>query len=372
MTNIKIAYMFGSLNRGGSETLMLDYFNCNNPTLDRIGIYRKGGDLLENFINTNVPLNQLAPVFALDIHYFLKLRYLLKSKKIDIIHTQQIIDAFYACIASIGTNIKVILTHHGFLSKRNKINLYLLKLILNRISLNIFVSEAQYKEAISYFPNKSKLKAEIVYNGINLDKFNISTDYSFRREYSIPNNVLLFGSVGNFNTGRDQKIICKFLDLLSKEGFVFVFVFIGSKSEKNPELMDDCIRFCKENELESKVHFCGSRFDVPQILDQLDAFIYSSLDDTFGIAVVESIISGTTTFINDTEVMTEISENGRYATLYKSKDEVDLFEKVKYFIQNISSSKMQNQKYLNEAKEKYSIMKFNESLKNLYLEILDI
>lgn len=40
---MKVAYLFGSLNRGGTETLLLDICqNLKKTDFDAIGIYRKG------------------------------------------------------------------------------------------------------------------------------------------------------------------------------------------------------------------------------------------------------------------------------------------------------------------------------------------
>jgi len=101
-----------------------------------------------------------------------------------------------------------------------------------------------------------------------------------------------------------------------------------------PHLYDDCVNYCKQNGLEYKVLFLGSRTDIPQILDQLDAFVYATDHDTFGIAVVEAMAVGVPVFVNDWEVMKEITVDGKYATLYKTKDEKDLLREFMLFLQN--------------------------------------
>jgi glycosyltransferase involved in cell wall biosynthesis len=75
------------------------------------------------------------------------------------------------------------------------------------------------------------------------------------------------------------------------------------------------------------VLFLGSRADVPGLLSQLDAFFYASDHDTFGISVIEAMATGIPVFVNDWEVMKEITENGERAILYRTKEEEDLFSK---------------------------------------------
>ena len=140
--------------------------------------------------------------------------------------------------------------------------------------------------------------------------------------------------VGNFNPGRDQMTVCKFLNKLKETDADFHFLFVGKRVESCAERYDDCVRYCKENGLEWNVSFLGVRNDVPQILSQLDAFIYSTEHDTFGIAVVEAIATGIPVFVNDWKVMREITEDGKLAKLYKTKDFNELLEKFNVFLHN--------------------------------------
>src|SRR4051812_32344099 len=112
---MKIAFLLGSLNRGGTETLMLDSFLCAaEADFEMMGIYRKKGDLYGGFSSTGVQLYQLAPKSAFDLGYFVRLRKLLKGARVDIVHAQQPLDAFYAYIATAFTRIKIVQTVHGY------------------------------------------------------------------------------------------------------------------------------------------------------------------------------------------------------------------------------------------------------------------
>jgi len=47
---MKVAYLLGSLNRGGTETLLLDVFsNADKASYEMIGIYRKDGAYRNDF-----------------------------------------------------------------------------------------------------------------------------------------------------------------------------------------------------------------------------------------------------------------------------------------------------------------------------------
>lgn len=368
---MKIAFLFGSLNRGGTETLMLDVFqNLTKSDFDAIGIYRKQGVLEKDFLNSNIPFIKLSVTRNI-VAYLYKLRKIIVGNNVEIVHAQQPIDALFARIASLGTKTKTILTLHGFDSGGQHKKDRLLNLILRITDKNIYVSNYQ-KE---YYISKYKLdiqKQAVVYNGISFEKLSqLSVDNNIRIELNLLPDTLLLGMVGNFNEVRDQLTVIRFLKLLNEQNKNnFHFIFIGKKIDNLSDKFDSCVDFCNKFALHDKVSFLGVRNDVPQILPFLDAFIYSTEQDTFGIAVVEAIASGIPVFVNDWPVMTEISESGKYATLYKTKDIEDLYCNFMVFLQDKDKIKKNIAKYADEFKNKYNIQNYICNLKNIYRQFI--
>lgn len=362
---MKIAYLLGSLNRGGTETLMLDMFrSMPSDQLNALCIYRKQGVLEEDFRNTAIRTQKLSPGKNIPA-YLIRLRRLIKNHKTDIVHAQQPIDALFAFLACTFLKTKVVLTLHAYDYTETRLSKLILKFVLRKTDLNIYVSDSQK----TYYTNKYKLpsnKQKTIYNGIGFEKFNILQSSSIREDLKINSDCLLLGTVGNFVPGRDQLTICKFLDILNLKNIAFHFIFVGKRNAKTPDRYDDCVDFVKENNLLSKVHFLGSRNDVPELLQQLDAFIYSTEHDTFGIAVVEAMACGLPVFVNDWDVMTEITENGKLATLYSTKNQEDLFRQFSLFLH----SRQQFVDIANSAKEivrkKFSITNHISELFNTY------
>ena len=381
---MRIAYLLGSLNRGGTETLLLDVFrNAGKSNLDAIGLYRKSGVLEQDFKESGL---QIAKVHSLNfIGYILQLRKQLLENNINIAHAQQPIDALYARLACLGTEIKVILTIHGYDFNESILGRWIIRFIIKHTNANIYVSDTQ----LNYYQKKYHLnhdKQRVVYNGISFDKLEVSETRRMNESIALDNNsgqilndsksllaelqltttTLLLGAVGNFNEVRDQMVICRFLKLLNERKIDFHFVFVGKRTDNAPQIYDDCVRFCEQNNLSERVSFLGSRDDVPSILHQLDAFLYATDHDTFGIAVVEAMAVGIPVFVNDWDVMKEITGNGKYATLYKTKNENDLLREFMLFLQN----KALYQAKANEAsifvRKQYSIEKHIEKLKKVY------
>lgn len=364
---MRVAFLFGSLNRGGTETLMLDvcYSLDTEEHFEAVGIYRKSGVLEDNFKNSRVPFYHI-PSGKNPLIYLFKLRKFIRAHNIGILHAQQPIDAFYAYLASLGLKRMVIQTMHGFDYSQNS---QLMSFIIHKTKRNIFVSNFQK----NFYTDKYKLKQEfqrVVYNGLDFSKFNTEErEETICNEIGIPRDSILMGMVGNFNEVRDQMTICRFLNLLNKEKVDFHFLFIGKRIDSSPWRFNKCVEYCQKNNLSERVHFLGLRHDVPAILSELDAFIYSTEHDTFGIAVIEAIAVGMPVFVNDWEVMNEITEEGKLATLYKSGDELDLLQKFMLFLHDKEFYKRKAMQASANVREKYSIQQHIENLGVVYNEL---
>lgn len=356
---MKVLYLLGSLNLGGAEKLVYEIFKNNKSANLNLSLaHRKGGILLKDFKNLDVPLVLLSPrnIFK----YFLKLREILKKENISIVHTHQVIDTLLAYIVLIGTSTKLVFTVHGHGINDGYFQKFLRSFVLGKADVNIYVSNSLR----NYYFLKDKHRSgrhEVLYNGISFPEIQGTTK----------SNQLKIGMVGNFTSVRDHVTVCKFLNLLERENFDFHFVFVGAKSSAEYWLYDNCLEACHELVEKGKVNFLGSRRDVPEIVASLDCFIYSSDHDTFGIAVVEAMGAGIPVFVNDWEVMREITNDGAWSTIYKTKNEHDLLAKFLEFLDKKDS-------YENEAREnallirdKYSIESHTSSLKSIYHSLLN-
>lgn len=367
---MKVAYFMGSLNRGGAETLILDI--CRNTKVqdfELFVVHRKDGQLKEDFSNSGVQLNQIYPKSYFDISYFTRLRKFIIENNIRIVHAHQVIDAWFIYLAIQFLPTKVVLSFHGHGITNSVTSKILRKLILARTDLNIFVSESQLNYYVNKFGNINRIL--VLPNGVDFKKGKLGVETSIRKELGLNNSDLLIGTVGNFTSGRDHFTLCKFLYLLKQKNIPFKFVFVGSASKIEPIVYNKCFDFCRNEGLQNDVYFLGTRADVPNILTQLDAFTYSTEHDTFGIAVVEAMGAGLPVFVNDWEVMREITNDGAWATIYKTKNEHDLLAKFLEFLDKKDSYENEARENALSIRDKYSIESHTSNLKSIYQSLLN-
>lgn len=369
---MRVAFFLGSLNRGGTETLVLDTFRKRDVApFECILIYRNEGYLSEDFRDTGVELFRIKPR-GFKLGYILQIRKLLKRKHVDILHTQTLLNAFLGLFCVSFSHTKLVASFHGFfLSAKDRLFTHL---VMWFVDASIFVSGYVQGWYLNNTLFASKKRCNIVYNGIDFSKFDIQyppPDF-LNENVSIPSNQSVnFVMVGSFVSGRSQFFICQCLKRLLDIGKEdFHFFFIGNRSKAEPDLYDDCINFCKDNQLLNRVHFLGGRGDVPAILQHIDGFVYASVNDTFGIAVIEAIASGVPVLVNDWDVMCEITSNGELADLYKTQDVEDCVSRLQKLIANNHDYKAHALVKAGIARKRYSIEKHIQSLYQVYQKVV--
>lgn len=360
----KIAYMFGGMNRGGAETIMLDVFrNADKVKFPFIGVHRKGGTCKEDFYETAPLMYQLAPKRFGYIRYFMRLRKLFKEEAITVVHTQHWLDCIYAWFATIGMRVQIVNTFHGFYSIKGVMG------ALCRISIRMadevcFVSRYE-QEWYQCQMRIAEEKCHVIYNGVDFTKLeSVSEGIS-----ELPNEFgIRLCMVGNFMSGRDHLTLIKALQLLPPS---FDFYLIGRRSDAEPQIYDECVRICNEHKM-SHIHFLGGRNDVPVLLKSMDGFVYSTDHDTFGIAVVEAMAIGLPIVVNDWPVMKEVcGENiGNAVTYFKSKDVEDCVNTIAKLLTQIAQPTKEFKKQCvnnaNWVHGRYSIKVYVQRLNEVY------
>jgi len=177
--------------------------------------------------------------------------------------------------------------------------------------------------------------------------------------------------IGNFyNDGRDQLTICKALPELFKKYPYLHFVFVGGRSPRFPQYYDNCYNYCKENSILTKTHFVGNRSDINNILHSLDVYVYSSNHDSFGISVIEAMIVGLHIIINDLSSLLEITNEGKCAQVFKTKDEKSLFAAISQILDCVKERENISKAGQKWALDNFTIDKYIKNLQLLYKSLL--
>ena len=365
MKVMKVLYLIGGLNTGGKERLLLDVLQLQEGLpFEAFCIYRKSGSLETQFRNASRNTCHLPSRNV--VGFLLRLRRFIRGNGIGLVHAQSSFDSLLAAVASLGLGVRIVESVHSYEFARTGWSRLLDRMAFGLCDRIVFVSRQQLKHYASVYhlsPNERE-KLSVVYNGIDFSRFGLMAHARTGR--------LNMAMVGNFVPEKDQYFVCRFLERLHGSGVVFDFYFVGARCGNHPECYDRAVVFCEQHGLNGCVHFLGDCDDVPGLLGRMDAFVYSSTSETFGIAVVEAIATGLPTFVNDLEVFCEITRQGRWAVLYRSGDLDDLCSRFADFINDADAFYASARENAVEVRSLYSINRHVENLNNIYLQTLSL
>lgn len=362
---MKVAYFIGALNQGGAESLLLDICSrWKELPYDLVCLYRKNGNMTEAFQQTGARLFQVFQGKK-NVRSFIRFRKMVVDEGIDIVHSQMPSSTLLCALALLGTRVKIMTTFHGH--SFAKTSGFYRWFVYNRSRKIVCVSQYQKQlyEQRWHLPRQNKLS--LVYNGVDFSKFHFQKPREGDEAKTIGKDMQ-FCMVGNFQGGRSPMVICKALERLKTENIKFYF--IGRRVESEGWRYDECVDFCNSHGLEN-VFFLGGRGDVPELLRQMDGYVYSTESDTFGISVIEAMAVGLPVVVNDWAVMKEICTDGNneWVTFFRSNDVEDCAEKMADLIENIDAYKKKAGEIALQVRQKYSIEKHIDNLAKLYDEL---
>jgi L-malate glycosyltransferase len=368
---MKVLHYLDTVGRGGAEMQVLDLCrNAADAGIDMIVAAGGGGALDDEFQTSGVEFIRLQRKFPVDLYLASQLRRIIKERRIDIVHGYQAVDGVHLYLASRGLkNVKRVLSFQGFIpDKRNRLAS---RFLIPRMDLNIVVSRG-LQEWLRENDGLDTSGFELLYNGADPARVVPRGGGDIRRELAVPHGAPLLGMIGNFyrDPRKDQLTVCRALphvfDLFPEAHCLFA----GRIEEGAEHKMADCLSFCIENKLTDRVHFLGSRGDVPNILARLDVFIFSSLQEGLPVAVSEAMLAGVPMIVSDIQPLLEASGDGRYAEVFPVQDEAALAEKITGLLLDPERRKQMAAEARAFAEKNFSIGAHTARLKALYDAIL--
>lgn len=364
---MKVLYALDSLNRGGAETHVLDVCrNAANHGIEPILVALGGGSLFEEFNSGGFKFRKLERSSSIDISVIRGLREIFRDEKIQIAHGFQPIEMIHLYLASLGTNVKCVQTHQGFIEGWK--NRFAARLISPRMDANISVS----KSLKPWLASNLKVDAagyDVVYNTVDESRLTLTGD-KLRDEFGDP--ALLCGMVSNFQPTptKDQLTVCRALPAMFERFPDSTFVFVGRVSAGAEHYHRECVAFCEEAGIADRVYFAGARDDVPEILRSLDVFVFSSRQEGLPVAVIEAMMCGLPVLVSDIEPLLEVTDEGKHGRVFKTGDAVSLADEMIKLVEHRDSGRELGAAGQEFARKHFSLSAHFESLNEIYTRLV--
>ena len=226
---------------------------------------------------------------------------LLETENIDIIHGHYLFPAGAAAV-EVGNNhgIKTYVTAHGSdmfeVYKKQPFMRSTIRNVLKRADRVLAVSNALRHEIVATGVEGISNKTEICWNSVDIDKFSLKDNNSFKEEYKLFDKpIVLF--VGNLIKRKNVESLLEAKKIANSD-YYLVIVGDGPLFKKlNKIVEDDHIR---------DVIFTGSRTDVENIIPSCDVLVLPSLSESFGLVLIEALACGKPVIGSNVGGITEI------------------------------------------------------------------
>jgi len=289
----------------------------------------------------------------------LRLAFLIKKEKIDILHAN---NGLYtnapAFLAGKICNVPTI-CHQKILASTTKLDY----IIYKYPKVYIAISNAVKESLIKTF-NIEDEKIHIIYPAIEADKFKVKNKQKRGSEINI-------GMLGCLIPWKGHVVFIKAMHILSKKTLRFRAHIIG---DAPPDFLDyekSLKKMVDQLNLKSLVIFRGRILDILNAINDMDIMVHASVqEEPFGRVVVESMALGKPVIATNIGGPAEIIENRITGILIPPNNPELLAREIENLIANDSLRTMMGKKAREYALKTFDIRNIIPLIERIYLKII--
>ena len=297
---VVIEYLEGSLSDGGAETLVKDYVLFLDKTIFKpiilVDWVFKESANYQRLKDSGVEIISFYPKYSLfwravnklfrNNYINRRLKGIIKKKKPDVIH------AHLACLNHLEAvkdsldGIKLFYTCHSepwFYFDKMRYEERAAKALIRDCGLQLIALRDDMKRELdSRFHVDNTI---VVKNGIDLVLFHSSAENGLqkREELSITPSSFVVGHVGRFSEEKNHAFLLDVFKEVLNVNDDSHLVLVG-----DGELEGQIREKIKQLGIDSKVTILSNRSDVPDLLNMMNVFVFPSLYEGLGMALVEA------------------------------------------------------------------------------------
>lgn len=291
-TSVKrIVHMVGKMDMGGQETLIMNLYRNIDRTkvqFDFIVNTSEKGYYDEEIQQLGGNIYGICSLTTNLIKHCQQLKKILKENQYETIHRHTCssvvaIDLLMAKLA--GVKNRIVHSHANRTMRLPILNI-LCKPFMNQLATQKLACSKE--AAIFLFGKKQAKEVQIVKNSIPIDKFKFdeSKRNEVRKKYNAEGKFIV-GHVGRLDYAKNHAFMIEmFQELLKKEPNCQLWL-IGSGPLEN-EIKEKV----KQYGIEENVLLWGTRADINELIMGMDLFIFPSIYEGLGIALIEAQCSG--------------------------------------------------------------------------------
>lgn len=362
---IRVLHIFGGLNRGGSETMVMNiYRNIDRKRIQfdfvrtednqrhayETEIEELGGRIFKipqlsvnNLINYKNAFNKLIG----------------NHPEWKVVHCNYLTTSFIY-LDILKNNNRFVIAHSHTSGSVTILKKNLLKLLHKPIKKNADLRLACSNEAAKWIFEEKYNEVLIVKNAIDIDKFKYSVEIrnKMRNDFNFSDKFVI-GHIGRFNKVKNHHFIIDVFKAILEKRSNAQLVLIGSGEEQ-----ENIVQYINELGLSDSILILNEQANPYDYYQMFDVFLFPSLYEGLGMVAVEAQTSGLLTIVSD-RIPSEAYVTDLIAPIPLETDE-DTWANCILKLGDNTVRKDTSEEVRNAG---YDIVKNTRQLENIYLNI---
>lgn len=276
-------------------------------------------------------------------------------KKYDIVHVHLFPALYWVAIAKMVSRAKchLVFTEHSTENRRRNNPIFRLfdRFIYKRYERIIAISDATCRNLSLHLGDDSRITT--IPNGVDLRPY--EQQYDKLTIDGVDKEAFIITQIASFRRQKDQDTTIKSLQFTNHNVHA-VFAGVGDR-------LETCRQLARDMGLEDRVHFLGSRMDIPAIVKSSDVVVMSSNYEGFGRAAIEGMAGRKPTIATNVAGLRDVV--GGAGLLFEVGDARKLAENITRLQEDGGYYNMIADKCYNRAQE-YSAKKMIEGYERIY------
>lgn len=285
---MKILHVIPSFGMGGAERVVLNYLEYGQSAdveMRAVSLYPSSGCENDKEIEERrLPVVYLDKGLGLDLRIVAALKRVIKAYDPDVIHTH-LYALKYVLLTGECKHRKMFHTIHSVpwndaTSLDQKVNMFCFK---TRRVQAVALQETLAEQVNHFYGIKN---TKVIQNGISLERFRMK-DEKLRQKLKIPEKAFVVGHIGAFKDAKNHSFLLEVFKAVTEQKDDAYLLLIGDGIYRS-RIEEEIVRYG----IKDKVLMLGNRRNISELLHIMDVFLFPSVYEGFGLAVVEAQAAG--------------------------------------------------------------------------------
>ncbi|MBR2023320.1 MAG: glycosyltransferase family 4 protein [Clostridia bacterium] len=314
-----ILFFTGTMNRGGTERVIVQLCKILKDKVGKIVVCSKGGvgvKLLEEIGIKHITIPDIRAKNPVNICRCTRiLKRIVKEENINVIHTHHRMSAFYATILKWYKKYTVINTCHNVFNDKKAFNRFAYK------HLHLIAVGEQVKKNVVEFYGLPSSQVTVIHNAVEpfIGEIQpVPTLQAWRKD-----GCVIAGYSGRLSPVKGLEYFVQAMPIVKQSVPNAKFAIVGDGEEKAR-----LTELVKALEMENDVVFLGYRTDVQNVIGQMDVIVLPSLTEGLPLTPIEAFSVGRPVVATAVDGTPEVVQDGKNGYLISTKNAGEIADKL--------------------------------------------